>query len=212
MKSATTLWIIVAALLLSFESAFGQAAPLKSVSAIELNMGLWGEGKAGQELTPGGVRMSAKSSGFAGNLAYCYWLREHVAVTITAAFVSGEATADLSSAFQQSASSVVSFLVGVRYYVPRPAPEDDVRPYLAAGVGSFVGFEASNSILAQSAHTESALGGRVGAGLDVFLGSTVKLGAAVGYNVMMDFRTTVGARNNYDGFDASLGIGFVFGR
>jgi hypothetical protein len=214
MKLAMVLWTIVAILFLSFESAYCQIAPLKSASAIELNLGLWGQARAGQELNWGGIRTSANASGFAGNLTYCYWMREFAAVTVTGAFVSGEATSKvtLSSAFQQTSSSVVSLLLGVRYYVPRPDPEDEVRTYLAAGIGSFIGSEASNSLLAQSAHTESVFGGRVGAGLDVFLGSTVKLGANVGYNAMTDFRSTVGARKNYNGFDASVGIGFVFGR
>jgi outer membrane protein W len=216
MKTARWLLVLFFVVLLSSESAYSQAAPLKSSSALELNFGLWGEGKAGQELTLGGIRTSANTSGFSGNLTYCYWLREYAAVTITGAFLSAEATSNVGfsgfGAVQQTASSVVSFLVGMRYYIPSPDPEDDVRPYLAAGVGSFMGFEASNSLLAQSAHSESAFGGRVGGGVDVFLGNIVKLGAGVGYNAMVDFRTSVGARTNYNGFDASIGIGFVFGR
>jgi hypothetical protein len=98
----------------------------------------------------------------------------------------------------------------MRYFLPQPEPEDRVRPYLSLGIGSYVGSEAENTLLSQSAHSESVIGGRAGVGLDAFLGSWFKLGATVGYNVMSDFKVPVGARNNFNGYDMSVGFGFVF--
>lgn len=212
MKTKTMLFLVLAPTVCWIDSSLAQMQPLKGGSAIELNLGLWGGAKAEQNLGIAGIRMSAATSGFTGNLTYCYWLREHAALTVSGALVAGEAKSDVTIPIQQTASSVVSVLAGVRYYVPKPDPDGDIRPYLAASLGSFIGSEASNNILSQSAHSESTFGGRLGLGIDVFLGSLVKLGAGLGYNIMSDFRTPVGARTNYNGIDGWLGIGFVFGK
>lgn len=190
---------------------FSQPGPLRGSSSIELNLGLWNEIQAGQQLSVSGIKQSAKASGFIGGVGYSYWMRENLAVTVGAALLSGEASSTVSPPnIQQRATSVVSVLIGMRYFVPQPEPEDHVRPFIAVGVGSYIGSEAENSLFSQSAHSESVLGGRLGVGLDALLGSWFKLSANVGYNVMGDFKTPVGARNNYNGYDMSFGFGFVF--
>ena len=98
----------------------------------------------------------------------------------------------------------------MKYFLPQPEPEDRVRPFVALGIGSYIGSETENSLFSQSAHSESVIGARLGVGLDALLGSWFKLSANVGYNMMGDFKTPVGARNNFNGYDMSFGFGFVF--
>ena len=191
--------------------ALSQPGPLKGSSSLEVNIGLWNETQVGQQLSVSGIKQSAKASGFVGGLGYSYWMKEYLAVTVEASMLSGEASSTISlSNIQQRANSVVSVLIGMKYFLPQPELDDRVRPYVALGIGSYVGSEAENSLFSQSAHSESVLGGRLGVGLDALLGSWFKLGANVGYNIMGDFKTPVGARNNFDGYDMSFGFGFVF--
>jgi len=189
---------------------FSQPGPLRGSSSFEVNIGLWNEVQAGQQLAVSGIKQSAKASGFIGGVGYSYWMREYLAVTVGASLLSAEASSTISlSNIQQRANSVVSVLIGMKYFLPQPEPEDRVRPFVAFAIGSYIGSEAENSLLSQSAHSESVFGGRLGAGLDALLGSWFKLGANVGYNVMSDFKTPVGARNNFNGYDMSFGFGFV---
>lgn len=191
-----------------------QTITLRGSSAIELDLGFWNNVDAGQKLSITGVKQEAKASGFVGGLTYCYWMRENVAITAAGSLLSSEASSTVSTnplTVSQNTNALFSFLIGMRYFVPVPEPEDMVRPYLAIGVGSFMGFEASNSLLGQSARSESTFGGRVGVGLDAHLGKSVKLGVNAGYNAMSDFRSSVGARNNFNGFDFSIGIAVLFG-
>jgi hypothetical protein len=207
-RTVVSLGLVLAAMT---SLVFGQPGPLKGSSSFEVNIGLWNEAQAGQQISMTGIRQSAKASGFVGGVGYSYWMREYLAATIDVSMLSGEASSTVSlSSIQQRASSVVSVLIGMRYFLPQPEPEDRVRPFVALGIGSYIGSEAENSLFVQSAHSESVLGGRVGVGIDALLGSWFKLNATVAYNLMTDFKTPVGARTNFNGYDMSFGFGFVF--
>jgi hypothetical protein len=207
-RTVVSLCLVLAAMT---SLVFGQPGPLKGSSSFEVNIGLWNEAQAGQQLSVNGIKQSARASGFVGGLGYSYWMREFLAVTFDASMLSGEASSTISvSNIQQRTNSVVSVLIGMRYYLPEPEPEDRVRPFVALGIGSYIGSEAENSVFVQSAHSESVIGGRVGVGIDALLGSWFKLNATVAYNMMADFKTPVGARSSFNGYDMSFGVGFVF--
>jgi hypothetical protein len=211
--------LVAVVLVLMTTLLLGQPGPLRGSSAFEVNLGLWNQMQAGQQISVSGVSQTAKVSGFVGGMTYCYWMRENIAVTLAGSLLSAESTTNVSltgietgailNSTRQTANSVFSVLMGMRYYLPEPEPEDRVRPFVAFGIGSYIGSEAQNSLFSQSAHSESVIGGRIGAGLDALLGSWFKLSANVGYNVMSDFKTPVGARNNFNGYDMSFGFGFV---
>ena len=213
MRFLRAVTIVLITLLVFSSILLAQESSLRGRSCIEFQVGLWNESKAGNEIGLSGVTSGAKSSGFLGGLAYTYWLRERVALVVSTGIIAGESTstASLLGRTEQRTSSVVPILIGMRYDLLEPEPGDHVRPYAAVAIGSFLGFESSNTLLSQSAHSESAIGGRVGVGADLFAASWLKLGAGVGYNLMTDFRTPVGARSNYSGPDFSLGFGILFG-
>jgi hypothetical protein len=207
-RTVVSVGIVLAAL---SSVVLGQPGPLRGSSSFEVNIGLWNEAQVGQQLSVSGTKQSAKANGFVGGLGYSYWMRENIAATIDVSMLSGEASSTVSlSGIQQRASSVVSVLIGMKFFLPQPEPEDRVRPFIALGVGSYIGSEADNSLFLQSAHSESVLGGRVGVGIDALLGSWFKLNATVAYNLMADFKTPVGARSNFNGYGMSLGFGVVF--
>jgi outer membrane protein W len=188
-----------------------QDLSFKGRSAIELSLGLWGGAKASNTIAGTVIQSEAKTSGFAGGFGYSYWLREHLSLTVTVGLLSAQASSTIR-AFNvtQQSSAVIPLLLGIRFYVPDPDSSDNVRPFLSAAVGTYFGSEAKNTLLSQQAHTETTFGGRLGVGIDFFLSNHFKLGANVGYHLMADFETAIGARKNYNGADFSLEVGYIF--
>ncbi|HXG37931.1 MAG TPA: outer membrane beta-barrel protein [Bacteroidota bacterium] len=211
MKILTRAFPTVLFLLATSQLIFAQDLTLRGRSGLELSFGFWGGSNASKTITSSGVQQEAVSSGFTGSMLYSYGMREHLAITLSIGFLGGKASSTMSpTEFHQQASTVVPVLVGVRYYIAEPTPDDMVRLFLAASVGSFVGLEATNAELRQEARSESTFGTHVGAGIDFFLSTHFKLLATAGYNLMSDFKTPVGARANYNGGYLSAGFGYVF--
>jgi hypothetical protein len=191
--------------------SLAQDLSLKGASALELNIGMWAGAKSSTTVAVGGIRSEAKANGFNASLLYTHWLREYLSLTLSAGFLAGEASSTSGMfGFNQQASAVVPFLLGLRYYLPKPGPDDAVRPFLSAAIGMYVGMEAKNTVLVQEARSEAVLGGRVGGGIDFLLGNHFKLGANIGYNLASDFSTPIGARTNSNGADFSFGFGYIF--
>jgi hypothetical protein len=191
---------------------------LNGRSCIELSVGsaFWSQSSVSQSISVSGVRTTAKSGGLSGALSYSYWLQEDLSIHLSMGMFVGEASSSVDySGVSQRASIVVPILLGLKYYLPAPSPDSRVRSYLSGAVGPFIGFEGKNNEgwlgISQEAHSETALGARIGGGIDFLVGRTFKLGVNVGYNLMTDFANPIGARKNFNGPDFSLGFGIVFG-
>jgi len=205
-----SLSVVMAIFIFSIVS-FSQDISLKRRSALELEIGFWGGAKASNTITTKGIQSEAKTNGFIGNILYAYWIQEQLSITLSAGFLAGEVSSTVSiTAVSQHSSVIIPVLLGVNYYFLNPTQEDAVRPFISAAIGPYIGSETSNTILSQNTHSETAFGGRLGAGIDFLLSNHIKLGVNVRYNLMSDFSTPVGARNNYNGIDASIGIGYIF--
>jgi opacity protein-like surface antigen len=205
-----SLIVILTIIMLSIVS-FAQDVSLKKRSALELEIGFWGGAKASNTITTNGIQSEAKTNGFIGNIIYSYWIQEQLSITLSAGFLAGEVSSNVSlSSVNQHSSAIIPVLIGVNYYFLNPTQEDAVRPFLSAAIGPYIGSETNNTILSQSTHSETALGGRLGAGIDFLLSNHIKLGANVRYNLMSDFSNPIGARSNYNGADFSIGIGYIF--
>ncbi len=213
MKIVCKMFSVVVLIILLSGTSFSQDIYLKGRSALEMNFGFWGGPKASNTATSTGIRSDANTGGFQGDLLYSYWIREHVAVTLSTGFLAGGATSTVTLSpveVNQTSSAIMPVLIGVRYYLFDPAPDDAVRPLVSAAIGAYIGSEASSTMGSQQAFSETAFGGQFGVGVDFFLSNHIKLGANVRYNLMSDFTPPVGARSNYDGGDASLGLGYIF--
>jgi hypothetical protein len=211
MNTPSRVLSIILSLLAASPWTLSQEITLRGRSGLEFSLGLWGGAKASNAFTSTGIRQEAVTSGFSGGLLYSYGMKEHLAATLSLGFLGGEASSTVSgSTVQQQASSIVPILVGMRYYVAEPTAEDRVRLFLSAAVGSFLGFEASNTTLGQEARSESTFGGKAGAGIDFFLNTHFKLLVTAGYNLMSDFKTPIGARVNYNAGEFALAFGYVF--
>jgi outer membrane protein W len=210
MKTFTKSFLLVFIIITMGSVSMAQDLSLNGRSAIELSLGVWGGASASNTVGSTGIQSSTGTS-FVGGLGYSYWLRENLALTVTASLLSAQASATVNASnVTQQASTVIPLLLGIRYYVPEPGPDDNIRPYLSAAVGSYFGSEASNTLLSQQAYMETAIGGRLGVGVDFFLSNHFKLGAGVGYHLMANFENPVGARMNYNGGEFSLVAGYIF--
>jgi hypothetical protein len=210
MKNVIILSVMSSLLLSVSGSACAQDILLKRRSGLELNIGIW-TGGASTSISPGGVTTEANVGAFAGGLLFSHWMQENLSVTLSAGLLAAKASSSVSiTSVEQQVSSVTALLLGVRFYLPDPEPDAGVRPFLSAAVGMYIGSEAKSTLFSQGAHTEASFGGRLGGGIDFILSDHFKLGANAGYNMMSDFSTPVGGRNNYNGGDFSIGVGYVF--
>jgi outer membrane protein W len=211
MKHGVIILGIIVTIVLQSVAAFAQDYLLKGRSALEFNMGFWGGSNTSNTITSNGIRSEAKTNGFLGGIQYSHWIQEQISATLSAGFLAGEASSTISlSGVNQHSSIIVPVLIGVNYYFFNPDQEDAVRPFVSAAIGPYIGSETENTVLSQNAHSETAFGARFGAGIDFLLGDHFKLGADAGYNVMTDFKNTVGAKTNYNGVDVLIGIGYIF--
>jgi hypothetical protein len=193
------------------EKEVGQVVSMAGKSCLELNVGLWSGLKASNTIGIGGIQTEVKAAGFVGGIFFTHWTQEYLAITLNAGLLAGKASSSVGFlSVTQRVSTVAPVLFGVRYYALGSGADGDVRPYLSAAVGAYVGSEESNTILAQESRTETAFGGRIGAGMDFFISNHFKLGASMGYNIMTDFDAQVGGRMNYNGADAVFGLGYIF--
>ena len=191
-----------------------QGLVLKDRSVLEFSIGMWGGSKVSNTIGIGGIQTTADVSSFVGNIVYAYNLREYMAVTLSAGVLAAGASSNVGVlGVSQQAGTVVPILLGMRYSVPYPEPGATVRPFLALGVGSYLGFESNSSVgltVVQESHTETAFGGRFGVGADFYVGNSFKFVANAGYNLMANFSAPVTGRMNYNGGDFSIGAGFAF--
>ena len=184
---------------------------LNGRSAIGLNMGMFSGSKSSSGVIVSGVTTEVRSTGFAGNLFFKYWLQENLALKLSAGMLTGSAdvkTNLLGSTTQTSA--VMPLTLGLNYYFLGISYNNAIRPFLSGAMGMYVGSEASNSMLSTKVHTENAFGGRVGGGVDFILGNHFSLGINFGYNLMSDFSSPVGGNKNYNGADFTLQFEYIF--
>ena len=199
----------------SMPGSDGDPYDLKGKHGIELTVGLLGSTKASTTTSVGGVTTSSTANGFLGGLAYSYWVEHVLAVTVSAgaADASAETSAGTGGATVETAT-IVPVLFGVKYQPFRMTSADVLRPYLTVAVGPYLGF-ASNvyagAVTTTEAVSETALGSRLGVGLDLSLSRSLVLGAGVGYRFVADFESRIGAEKNYSGPDFLISFGVVFG-
>lgn len=208
-KTRMVILALAALVSLSMRAA-SQDILLKGRSCVELNVGFW-SGRAANTAGGTGIHTEAKLSGFVGGLTYSYGLEELWSLSLSSGLLAAQASSDAGIlGVEQQASTVITLLLGIRYYLNEPSDETRVRPYLSGAIGSVFGSEAKNSLSGQVAHSETAPGGRIGAGVDFFISPHFKLGIDLGYDLMADFASPVGARKNYNGAEGVIKMGYVF--
>ncbi len=156
--------------------------------------------------------------GVMAGLQYTRFLRERLAMTFAAhvqmVHAGVSSGADWSSVLSED---VIWLPSGVRW---NPSSGDamrkSVKPYLAAGLGPVVGLRSevtsgpTRNVVGTT--TQIAIGGFLGAGVDVHLARSFTFGFNGGFNWMADFDEPLAGCDNYSGFDFGVSFGWVFGR
>lgn len=152
-----------------------------------------------------------------GAFSYSYWSYDQLAADITFRGLVAEAISiETASGGTESAVVIASAMFGVRFY-PISSARTPLRPYLAAGIGPYLGVESfeendhHGDRIANTTKTLGSFGGFLGGGLDIQMGRYLMLSVGVGYNLMADFQETLGFDDNYSGFEVSTGLSFLFG-
>ncbi len=184
---------------------------------LEFRVGYWDSGRQPKLPLYTYSEDKTRVEDLVGAFSYSYWSYDQLAADITFRGLVAEAISIESvSGGTESAVVIASAMFGVRFY-PMPSARMPLRPYLAAGIGPYLGVESLEEIdqhgdrTVNTTKTLGSFGGFLGGGLDIQMGRHLMLGIGVGYNLMADFQETLGFDDNYSGFEVSTGLSFLFG-
>ena len=189
--------------------------PFRGRHEIEISIGLLSGLSTTSEASVGGISTKATTTGFAGSLSYGYWFADEWAINLSV----GVANADASTSVGGTGASVesavvVPILVGVKYAPLGLAINEKLRPYAFASLGPHFGFASdvrAGVSTGTEAYTETALGSRLGFGMELLLGRRFTLGFAAGYRLVSDFGRRIGSEKNHSSPEFSLSLGIVIG-
>lgn len=191
----------------------GEMVALAGRHQVSLSLGFMGSWANRARITAGESTLEAKSS-LTGWLGYGFWLDDEWALQVELGWIHSDAEISAGGAETAiQAATVVPLLLGVRYQPAALAIGSAARVYLAALVGPYVGSSSRVGAFpaALEAHTDQAVGARLGAGVDVLPGGRFRIGMAARYHAVADFDQPIGARDNYSGFELALKLGFLLG-
>jgi hypothetical protein len=180
---------------------------------LELVGGTWRTGNNGAT-----IRAGSSALDVFGGLQYTRYVRENLAVTFGIDALGVESGSSVGSN-GVAAGTVGGFAMplGVRW---NPFRGDHrtrlLKPFIAAALGPVFGSSSGSFVtdntISTGTMTRATLGGRFGGGFDIHVARSFSLGLNVGYNAMMDFSEPVGLRDNFNGVQVALGVGWLFGK
>lgn len=174
-------------------------------SSINFGIGLTGQSSASAGV--GGV--DAHTTGERGSLGFSHWIRPEVALTVSVASLSGEATV-LGAHVRTNAITPVLF--GVSYSPRALAVSSTLRPYIALAAGPYFHSAADANVFGgANATVESVAGLRSAIGANWFVARHFFLSLEGDYNAVSQFSQKDEATKDPSGFGISFGVGFNWG-
>jgi hypothetical protein len=179
---------------------------------LEMRFGSWMKGDNGVRVSTGTTGIDA----FAG-LSYARYLRENLAAVVTVdAFAIDSGSTVGTNGVGSGSVGGSSINMGIRW---NPLPGDHavhaLKPFVAVGLGPVIGASEGSFVgrTVSSGNTVRAtLVTFVGGGFDVHPGRSFSIGVNAGYNVMRDFSEPVGLRDNFNGPQIAISLGWLFGK
>jgi len=214
MRPGTT--ILALGALLAGTATLASAQRLEHRHLVALQLGVWNQvNDVRTDIGIGGISTSVGNSGFLGAIEYGYGLSEGLALRVTAGGMAADVQTaiDGSGVFSETAA-VAQLMVGMRYYFPHATYGEPVRPYVGAGLGTLIGSQVSSRVgptVTSRVGTEVAMGGELGAGVDILLGRHFVTSVGGAYVLMTNFDQPIGGSDNYSGPQLRLGFGYLFG-
>ena len=190
----------------------GPRFAVRGRNRLEMRTGMWRKGNNGVTVVTGTSGLDA----FAG-FGYTRYVRENLAVVLS---VDGFG---IDSGSTVGANGVGAGMVGgtsVSLGVRWNPMHGDLRnqalkPFLAVSLGPVIG-ASSGSFVGKTVSTgeelRATIGAFLGGGFDVHVSRSFSLGVNAGYNVMQNFSEPVGLRDNFNGPQVGISLGWVFGK
>lgn len=175
--------------------------------SIDLRISMWRNSSSDVSVEVPGVSIDVGSGNTGGRIMYNYYPNKSYAFTFSVGVLSTEVKV---KTFSNYTSIIAPIMMGVKYFPIQNEYDQPFRPYLSGMVGMLHGSESNVKILYVGNHSETAMGGYLGFGADMILGSLVKLHTDLGYNLFTEFEKPIGSKENYSGPEFSFGIGFMF--
>ncbi|MBU0473020.1 MAG: hypothetical protein KKF62_02525 [Bacteroidetes bacterium] len=183
---------------------------LTGIHSIYMNLGFKMNSSTSANATVSEVKAESNFIGFIG---YQYWLDMQWSVNATMGVFSAEANVNYTNV---SSISIIPLLFGISYYpealslgrVGRVHFGVNTGIYMGSGSKSSVNFNNLSNIGASSVN-ETVFGVEPNVGIDFFLSKWIKIGSAVSYHFLSEFKEVVGNRKNYSGPVFSINIGIL---
>jgi outer membrane protein W len=193
----------------------GDVGSLRGRHTIELTVGILSDVGVSNEISIGHATMTSEANGLIGSLGYSYWFANEWAINLSV----GVANADVSTSmtgsnFSVESAVVIPLHVGVKYEPLGLAIGGALRPYFLASLGPYFGFASdvrTGATTGAESYSETAIGARAAAGLDVSLAERFTLGFALGYRLVSDFGRRIGSEMNHSSPEVSLSLGVTLG-
>lgn len=206
--------LLPALLLPTFARATDRVATHSTVNRhrIEFGAGYWDSGyrhTVSRDLW--GTETSRAANAVAA-FSYSYWTHERIAPQATFRVLIAEATSTghFYGDYDEHTVVIMSVMFGARFY---PFDFDSpLRPYVAAGIGPYIGVDDRKERAVWWRETTTVLGsfgGHVGAGLDIQMGRYLMLDVRTGYNLMADFEEPLAGEENFSGVEFGAGISLL---
>lgn len=161
------------------------------------------------------VTTQVASWGVLVGFGYSRWFDENLAVGIDLSVLGTEVSSDVGSSVSTQVVSLVSIVPAVRFYPSLSPQHSPIRPYVSGGVGTYIGSVEESTVGFQvetRVETMGAFLAQFGAGVDFQLGRRILLDLHGAYNLATDFREPLGGRENYSGFEYTIGLSWLFGK
>ncbi len=222
MGSRITKWIVVILLFPalnwgqdSLESGRTGNNHMFSKHHLSFQLGFTGQVENSTTFSGSGVKTISSVSGITGYFIYSYRFTPDWAFFIKSGALRAE-TSTQSDGYEVSSqtSTIVPFLLGAKFQPERFSLAGVMWPFLSLGLGPYFGFGTESSAgltISNKTTSETAFGGRVGAGIEAILGRWFLLGFDVGYHLVSDFSSPLGNKTNYSGAEVMFTVGFVWG-
>lgn len=194
----------------------GFPQPLRGRHRIDLHVGWWGTQPADFTEGSGLITTRVGSWDITGGLGYSRWLREDIALGVNLMGLAGEVSTTIGTEVSNQSFSLASILINAKKYLPASTLKSNIRPFLTAGAGVFIGTITETSVgpvvNVSVGETMGAFGGQIGGGVDIPMGRYFIMGSKIAYNLVSDFREPLGDRDNYSGLEFNISLGLMLGK
>ena len=193
----------------------GPSVLMRGRHGISVSAGLLNRITVQNDVVDGTVRSEVSDTGMLVSLSYAYWIKDEWNVGVGVSLIDAGAKTSVESGEVTSESAAVTAVhFGVAYYPAALALSPSLRPYGSVAIGPWLG-SATNSHVGTNVESktvsESVLGLRVQAGMDMFFAGRFKAGIVAGYDLVSDFDEQIGSHRNYSGPLFAAGFGILLG-